>query len=516
MNLELLESFGQNYPEESDGTLDTGSMAVTCSFNRHGTLLAVGCNDGRIVVWDFLTRGIAKVYNAHVHPVCSLNWSRNGRKLLSAATDNLVCIWDVLSGECLHMYRFPAPILNVQFGPRDDGNVLVCPLKHSPVLLTGDGRHRVIPVLDDADSVIAAAFDRRGINIFTGNSRGRVGVVSVRDLKIIASFRVTQGTANVAIRQIEFARKGTCFLVNTADRIIRVYDSAEVLMCGRNGEPDAIQKLQDLVNKTPWKKCCFSGDGQYICAGSAKQHQLYIWEKSNGNLVKILQGTRGEQLLDVVWHPVRPILCSISSGVVSVWSQNQVENWSAFAPDFTELDENVEYDERESEFDDDDEDKSVEGAKNNAHEESDELIDVTTVQPITVFLSSDEEDLDQDVLEYLPISPDVEDPEENLLLPTPDPTDPPTQQKLGKENVSHKVVDIELRDAAADEEHPLLTGSSKTKSRKRAASKSGNKSNKNAKDSSRTTKVKNSKLANKEAKSGDQNVLSMGTTIAGM
>ncbi|WAR05498.1 RBBP5-like protein [Mya arenaria] len=84
-----------------------------------------------------------------------------------------------------------------------------------------------------------------------------------------------------------------------------------------------------------WKKCCFSGDGEFIVAGSAKQHTLHIWEKAVGNL----------------WHPVRPIIVSISSGVVSVWAQNQVENWSAFAPDFKELDENVEYDERESEFD---------------------------------------------------------------------------------------------------------------------------------------------------------------------
>ena len=116
-----------------------------------------------------------------------------------------------------------------------------------------------------------------------------------------ASYKISQGTAsNTAVKSIEFARRGSCFLVNTSDRVIRVYDSTEVLACGKDGEPEPIQKLQDLVNKTMWKKCCFSGDGEYVCAGSARQHALYVWEKSIGNLVKILHGTKGELLLDVV------------------------------------------------------------------------------------------------------------------------------------------------------------------------------------------------------------------------
>ena len=34
MNIELLSTFQQNYPEEFDGTLDCASMTVCCAFNK--------------------------------------------------------------------------------------------------------------------------------------------------------------------------------------------------------------------------------------------------------------------------------------------------------------------------------------------------------------------------------------------------------------------------------------------------------------------------------------------------
>lgn len=106
------------------------------------------------------------------------------------------------------------------------------------------------------------------------------------------------------------------------------------------------------------------------------------------------------------WHPVRPIIASISSGVVSIWAQNQVENWSAFAPDFKELDENVEYEERESEFDLSDEDKSVVQGEEAQDEEIE--VDVASIDRVAAFCSSDEETEDIGSLQFLPISPDVE------------------------------------------------------------------------------------------------------------
>ncbi|XP_021945271.1 retinoblastoma-binding protein 5 homolog [Folsomia candida] len=465
MNLELLESFGQNYPEEYDNVLDCVSLAVTAAFNKHGTLLAVGCNDGRVVVWDFMTRGIAKVITAHAHPVASVSWSRNGKKVLTACTDNTVCILDVLTGDCDSRYQFPSPVLKVQYHPRDSKQFLVCPLRHAALLVDVSGSHKTVPLDDEEDLNIAASFDRRGKYIFSGNAKGKVLVHSVKDMTLVASFRIGQvASSSTAVKTIEFSRRGEWFLINSADRIIRVYDVPEVLNCGKEGDVEPIQKLQDLVNKTMWKKCCFSGDGEYICAGSARQHALYIWEKSVGNLVKILHGTKGELLLDVVWHPMRPIIASISSGVVSIWAQNQVENWSAFAPDFKELDENVEYEERESEFDLEDEDKIIEAQGTAADDEIE--VDVVGVNPIPAFCSSDEED-EKDTLLFLPIAPDIEDAEDQWA-PPPDPINPidDSHRRHSDHKENHpsstkkkkpRTYNMTLENAPSDEIHPLLS-----------------------------------------------------------
>ena len=137
-----------------------------------------------------------------------------------------------------------------------------------------------------------------------------------------------------------------------------------------------------------------------------------------------------------------------------------MENWSAFAPDFKELDENVDYEERESEFDLEDEDKSVQLDEEEKGEVVDE-IDVDRNDPIPVFCSSDEEEEDKNAVLYLPIAPEIEDPEENFvpgLDPSPHFEDSPLKRgnsDASKENSSPKkkktkIIDISLENAPLD------------------------------------------------------------------
>ena len=279
--------------------------------------------------------------------------------------------------------------------------------------------HAHIPHDEESEFDVVSTFDRRGEYVYSGNTKGRIQVAQLKpdsiDLTVITSFRVS----NTAIKQIEFApKKKDIFLVNSADRVIRVYNTAHVLAIAQMNassssnssqsisrsrkvqgnnfasleqrvDPEPIQKLQDLVNRTTWKKCCFSGgsESDFICAGSARQNALYIWDRNVGSLVKILHGTKGEIINDVIWHPIRPVIASIASGVLSLWTQPQVENWSAFAPDFKELEENIEYEERESEFDETDEDRTPTRIDPDAAVEVETMIDVITPHTIDVFLS---------------------------------------------------------------------------------------------------------------------------------
>lgn len=47
--------------------------------------------------------------------------------------------------------------------------------------------------------------------------------------------------------------------------------------------------------------------------------------------MKILEGPK-EALIDLAWHPVHPIVLSVSmTGLVYIWAKDYTENWSAFA-----------------------------------------------------------------------------------------------------------------------------------------------------------------------------------------
>jgi len=78
-------------------------------------------------------------------------------------------------------------------------------------------------------------------------------------------------------------------LINANDRQIRYFRLEE-----STGVPILHNKFQDLVNRIQWSQSCFSSDGEFVIGGSGHkaEHNIYIWDKNMGNLVKILEGPK--------------------------------------------------------------------------------------------------------------------------------------------------------------------------------------------------------------------------------
>ncbi|KAJ3054017.1 hypothetical protein HK097_002846 [Rhizophlyctis rosea] len=408
MNLELLDPFGQDFPEVIEDRLAWHEHEITitcCRFNRRGTLLASATLEGICLVWDLATKGVARVLRGHSLAITSLSTAGHEKDDISSHPHETGTVyygtWKTAHeperfGSLLQLSPLPyipetgeLPCL-VKL-PDDPGGAVV----RTPLVVTEEHAASLSITLDTHSAVVT--FTPNGSKIYVGTTKG---VIVIFDTVTGKSEQIFRAAGTATIKHIEFSRKGSDLVVNATDRIIRLYS---VKHSDDGTRLDLQHKFQDSVNRNAWAACCFSADGEYVIGGSAQKqrHDIYIWDKESRNLVKMLEGPR-EDLSDLTWHPHRPMIASVTSyGIMYVWSVNYVQNYSAFAPTFEELEDNEEYEEHEDEFD-----IKPEDPKPIRRDEDDLEIDVVTIERINAFSDDDEEDN-----YHLPTYPDESDDE---------------------------------------------------------------------------------------------------------
>jgi len=376
---------------------------VTCAFNRKGSLLAVGCAHGQCVIWDMDTRGVSKSMKHHHKMITSVSWTRNSRKVLTSSNGGHVDKWDVATGKLEYKGLFEPNVRAAQIHPKNNMLALVCVEGVDSYLIRMDveASHseysRVIGASsiedesksdkpDKAGTINALRFSKTGECIFAGSSRGILTICDTTTLEVKLSQKI-----GFSIKSISFSRDGSYGLVHVGERgkdCIRIFDARSTQL-GKGFK--VLMEFQDSVNRIHFRMATFSGNSDYVLGASSSKstHDIFVWNRAFGQLVKTLHGPK-EGCVDLSYHPVRPILATVSSmGVIYLWTKNYADNWSAFAPDFEQLEENVEYVEQETEFDIVDE-EDVDMKKDDT---KDVIIDIMTVDKVQAFSSDDEDEL---------------------------------------------------------------------------------------------------------------------------
>ncbi|KAG9256050.1 WD40-repeat-containing domain protein [Emericellopsis atlantica] len=369
MNLLLSDDYLlQDYPETITNWIRSGRTTMI-RFDYKGDFLASGRADGVVVIWDMETMGVARKLRGHKAVITFLCWSRCGRYLFSTCQGWKGILWDLEDGSRLREIRFEAPVYMGMLHPWNHFQVVVALFAKQPCLVDmtdgvdtkytlssapkrPEGKLTEKEIKADADETTTSAiWTLNGDHILAGTVRGWINIIDASSREVIYSEKVCSG----AVTSMRLTSSGRELLINSQDRVIRTFRVPD--LSAENLDLDTIQfalehKFQDVVNKLAWNNVTFSATGEYVAASAYNNHELYVWERNRGSLVCMLKDPKEEQGV-IEWHPSKPVVvvCGMETGRIYIWSVVSPQKWSALAPDFAEVEENVEYIEREDEFD---------------------------------------------------------------------------------------------------------------------------------------------------------------------
>ncbi|EDO17610.1 hypothetical protein Kpol_1061p35 [Vanderwaltozyma polyspora DSM 70294] len=380
MNLLLQDPFSvlKEYPERLSHTLENPLHTECIKFSPVGDYLALGSSNGGVIIYDMDTFKPITVLGtnmgSHTRSIQSISWSPCGRYIITSSRDWFVKLWDLDDpGKNKSELSFDSPVWNCEWFDFEDKlavatvfeeqNAFLIDFKlEPPTVYQIEDRNDIEMengnVNNKGYTLTLAIHPKLGNIVITGTSKGWINIFQIQSLsniKLVHSFKI----GNYNIKHIIISENGDKLGINSSDRTIRQY-SLKVSNDTANEEKlqveiDLTHKYQDVINKLQWNSIFFSNNSaEYIVASThgSSAHELYIWETSSGTLVRVLEGSE-EELMDIDWNFYNMCLASngLESGDVYIWSIVVPPKWSALAPDFEEVEDNVNYQEKEDEFD---------------------------------------------------------------------------------------------------------------------------------------------------------------------
>jgi WD40 repeat protein len=178
------------------------NLVDAVAFDPTGKLLATGCHDGKLRIWDIAKGNILKEIEAHVqkapqqlqHPIYALAWTADAKQILTASFDKSIKLWDVTSSQLVKEFKpatEPSPLMPKKDDPKknpdakseDQMKSKVEPVtKNQPIQQDKSGPH------GHRDQVFTLAISKDGKHIATGSSDRTVKLWDTATGRVVRDF----------------------------------------------------------------------------------------------------------------------------------------------------------------------------------------------------------------------------------------------------------------------------------------------------------------------------------------
>jgi WD40 repeat protein/3',5'-cyclic AMP phosphodiesterase CpdA len=297
--------FGAALPDARDpeAVLSAVSECNAVVFSPDGALLATGCADGSVWLWEAETGQQLRALRGHRGSVLGVAFSPDGRLLAGGGEDGTVRLWEAATGRQLHaLDGHRGSVLGVAFSP--DGRLLASGDREGSMRLwevqTG---HQLRAFRGQRTSVLGMAFTPDGRHLASGERDGTLRLWEVQTGQQEGAFGGRQGQ----VLGLAFTEDGWRMATAGQDGRVRLWD-------GETG-----QQVGDFKGpQGPVQGLAFSRDRRWL-AGIGNDRTVCLWESETGREWRVLRGHENP-VRGVAFSPDGRLLASAGSdGTVRLW-----------------------------------------------------------------------------------------------------------------------------------------------------------------------------------------------------
>jgi WD40 repeat protein/serine/threonine protein kinase len=296
------------------------SLVGSAAYSPDGKLLAAGCWDNTVWLWDVPRRkNVAKLQGHKGGPGC-LAFSPDGRQLASGSYGNEVLLWDVdARRQIAPLEGHTSMPSSLSFSP--DGKLLASASTDGTVRLWDTATQQAVKTFREPRSVILSAVfsPRDGKTLATGGSDGTVRLWDVETMEVTALFR----GHTAVVTAVAFAPDGRSLVSASRDGRVKVWDATA------GQDPNILSG-----NKSAIYGLAFSPDGKTLAVVDNHDLTVKLWDLASRQFESFKGHTN--LLLCVAFSPDGKTLASggIEGTSVRLWDVASQEQLGEALPAF--------------------------------------------------------------------------------------------------------------------------------------------------------------------------------------